>query len=506
MENKIRKILDDLYMIDDELKNNEKELEGVVRKILESKPEVEINKEFVDELKIELLEMADDIEKQSTEAKAGFSISLKDFALVMSGAAVCAVLFISTSYVNKNNFISESMDLSRSANKIQKIEDSAFGSFAEPQANNEGAREMLSSKVASDVGVDEAVGVEAGGGAGEAMMMSSPKIMPPQTSFNYVYNGGDIDLPGGKMPVYKREKTGTLSKSVAKTISSFNFPLADVEKLKDTSIPTINIREDREFGYNMYFDLTNSMLSINMNWEKWPNIHDLCEGERDCFEYNKLQMSDIPEDKPILSVADKFLSSYGVSKVDFEEPRVDKKWQKRSAYDEGEKYVPERISIIYPLKIENKNVYSEHGEVEGMILEYDIRFGRISGARNIFEKKYISSDYDVSTDMDKIVEVLNRGGNNMYYGSRESKKIDVEVGEPELALVKMWKHEFREEKQVELYVPCLVFPVIGEVDNRNFSKENVVVPIIEELINDYKNDGGDVEIMPMLRMEEDVDL
>lgn len=507
MENKIRKILDDLYMIDEDLKNSEKELEAIVRKLLESRPEVEINKQFIDELKVELLERADEIKQKSAKQSALFNISIKNFSFMLTGAAICAILFILTDYIPKDSLNSEKNVADNMISKIEKLEDGAFGSFSK---NNEvvtdeqfGSRsEVVSdSAVASVAMLEPTVGVGAGGGrAINETMMVSPKIMPPMTTYNYVYNGEKIKLPSGKLSVYKREKSAELSKALANKISSVDFSLVDTGKIKNTTVQNINITEDREFGYNFYFDFVSNMLSVNSNWERWPNIYDICgENDQDCYEYNKLQISDIPNDTTLISLADKFLVDYGISKSEFDKPIIDKKWLEQETFGRGdEKYIPERIDITYPLKVEGKSVYSEYGTFEGMVISIDIRFGKVASAMNIFEQKYSSSDYAVSSNMEKILKVLKRGGNNNFYGSDGARKIDVEVGSPDLALVKMWKQEFQEDKQVELYVPCLVFPIIGETEDGYTNRENIVVPIIEELINSYEDvDGEDFEIMPM---------
>jgi hypothetical protein len=505
MENKIRKILDDLYMIDDELRNNEKELKVIIEKLLKSKPEVEINEQFIEELKVKILEQVDEINSQSRESRKVFRISIKDFSFMLSGAAICAVLFVSTNFVDNNNLSNEKTNESKS--QIQKLKDGAFGSFSNNRETEElDGQASLARETVSDSSVEPMLGIGAGGARSESAV-SSKMILPP-TAYNYVYNGEDIVLPSGKMAVYKREKNNDLSNSIINKLKLVDFSSINIKSLKNTKVSNISMVEDKEFGYNFNFDINNAMLSAYVNWEQWPNINDVCGDDEDCFEYNRLQISDIPEDKELISIANQFFSDYGVSNKDLGDPFVNKDWLNRQIFSESNnKYIPERISIVYPLKIDNKNIYNEHGGIEGVVVEVDIRFGKVAGIRNVFEHNYSSSDYAVSTDTDKILKVMNRGGNNVYYPGSESEKIDVEVGKPSISLVKIWKNEFQKDRRVELYVPCLVFPIIGEAGDRYFNKENVVVPIIEELINDFddRREGNEIIPMPMLRMDSDMD-
>ena len=75
MDEKTKQILNDLYMIDGSLKKHEKEVTEIVNKLLESKPDIKVDGNFVRELRMELVKRAK-VMNAIEPAKQGFWTSV----------------------------------------------------------------------------------------------------------------------------------------------------------------------------------------------------------------------------------------------------------------------------------------------------------------------------------------------------------------------------------------------------------------------------------------------
>lgn len=485
MDKNIEKILNDIYLIDENLKEKEADLVKIIEELLKSKPDVKIDHEFMVKLKKELMELTGSEKKVSAENYAGIFGFRSRLSYAVFGA-VLAVLILSPVFLLRN--IQEDGGTLKNAGRqqkekssmIAKIEDGAFGSFSASELNN---KSSMSSP---------AYGRGVGGGGGLATgsaesASASDKIAMPvyeTTNYRYIYKGEPINGPENTSAVYARVKNGQLGNDLAGMLKNADISFLDMSKLSDLKVNNVTFSEDREYGYEVNLSPLEGMASIYMNWMKWPDPYASCR-DTACQDIN-LKVSDIPEDSEIISIADSFLSEYGISISSFGSGKVMKSYM--DAYprplDIGEVYVSDNITVVYPLKIEGKNVYDSSGELDGIFVDVNIRYNKASGLRSIYFQNFQSSAYETETDTDRILSVAQRGGlYGDYVFENAAKTVDIELGTPSLELVKIWKYNEKERIGQEFYVPSYIFPILNKPDGYYFRK-NVIVPAIKDMLND----------------------
>ena len=105
---KIKEILEELYLIDESLKEYQVELEKIIEKLLAAKPDVEINEEFKQKLRRELLARIEEIKGQESVSPNKFmnifNFSKLSYGLV--GGALAIILVVSGAYyANQKGFL-----------------------------------------------------------------------------------------------------------------------------------------------------------------------------------------------------------------------------------------------------------------------------------------------------------------------------------------------------------------------------------------------------------------
>ena len=107
-KNKIKEILEELYLIDESLKEHQVELEKIIEKLLAAKPKVEINEQFKQELRRELLARIEEIKGQESVSPNKFmnifSFNRLSYALV-GGALAIALVIGGVYYANQKGFL-----------------------------------------------------------------------------------------------------------------------------------------------------------------------------------------------------------------------------------------------------------------------------------------------------------------------------------------------------------------------------------------------------------------
>ena len=122
MEN-IDKILEDLYLLDPELEEYESEIKKIIMKLLESKPNIQLDQKFVLDLKNQL--------KINIKIMSKTNISfMKKFVYVLGGAMVCVLIILSIDYIGRDSS-NHLMNLVFHSNKEAKTEIKKFQSEEE---------------------------------------------------------------------------------------------------------------------------------------------------------------------------------------------------------------------------------------------------------------------------------------------------------------------------------------------------------------------------------------
>lgn len=473
MDSNIKQILEDLYAVDSSLKKHEAELIDIINKLIASKPRIKFDENFQNQLRAELLEKFNKLDNK--QPKFNF---MNKLYYVTGALAVLVLLVVTPGLMDKKTSAPASIKFSP---QIQKLSQRAFGSLSNP---NENYSESISA-------APQAIGMGGGGGGVATADGKMMEIMPYEPIvYKYVYEGEDFTVDGSQMDVLKRVR-GAVSQMDAKNImQSLNFDNLDLSSFGNLLVRNISLSEDKNFGYYVFLDFYEGMISINENWEKWPTPE------------SNIGINDIPSDDVLIGVANKFLKEHNISLDVYGEPQVDNSWRQYYAMAENKSdfFIPYMTTVVYPLVVDDKIVYDEGGSVYGLRVSINLIHKRVSNVWNLASQNYQSSVYEMETDVDRLLELASRGG-AYYYGWEDpnAKVVEIKIGKPYIAYAQVWHYE--NNASSELLIPALVFPVTNIPDEvQYFYKENVVIPLAKEIIDQRINVNDSYpEPMPLLR-------
>jgi hypothetical protein len=160
--------------------------------------------------------------------------------------------------------------------------------------------------------------------------------------------------------------------------------------------------------------------------------------------------------------------------------------------------VSNSVSVIYPFLLDGKQVYDDWGSKQGLQLNVNLEFNKVSSLYNLNTQNYQSSNYKMETDKDKILKLLRNGSIYPYYNYQETdtKIVEIPVGTPKLQYVRTW--QYKNNISDELLVPALVFPILNPDKTDNPYKTSVVIPLAKDLIDQAQkqdNGGGPIRVM-----------
>jgi len=490
MDKKIEKILEDIYDIDESMRAREAEIAKIVEELIKSKPIAKIDDDFVRRLRSELLLRASGKENKIA-AQSGFSMFGAGSKLVYSfmGAMIAVILLVPIFFyradLSPRRFATEEGNNERTAlnPSVTKISDNAFGSFLPGDIQKAGP---------SGLGVGGGGGAATSGNAtGDAAQKQAGMPIYETTNYRYVYKGQEITSLSDNVEVYARVKNDALRRDLAETFIGANMALLDMNKFENLNVNNVSFSEDRDFGYEVNLSPLDGSTNIYMNWMKWPDPYAPC-AEAGCPESIYLKLADIPEDAEILSIADGFLETYGIDRSSYGEGSVLRNFldqYPRPLEAQTDIFIPDSISVLYPLKIDGKNVYDSSGEPDGIFVDVSIRYKKVSGARNIYYQNFQSSGYAAETDAKNIIAYAEKGGlYGDYVYENATKTQDIELGDPSLDLVKIWRYNNDKRMGEEFYVPSFIFPILKKPEGF-FYRKNVIVPVIKEMLSDASGAG-----------------
>lgn len=397
-------------------------------------------------------------------------------------AAVSLALFILVfcswqSFMSIPDFKKEDGLMISSKVKVTSVGEKAFGSLAE-LTSSKGTEESADSNGAYDTAADKAassLAVPAGQGGGSSTAVDMVYPYEP-TYYKYIYKGEEFTQNEERMAVLRRV-TSNANISGSMFADVLDFDLFDINKINKAKTSNLSFYEDREFGYRTEIDLVRETVSIYKNWDKWPQDY-----------LKQLTLTDLQDDKEIIGVANAFLDDYQIDKSAYGTPEINKSFLNYYATEQQKVYVPEEISVIYPLVVDGKSVYESYGELNGLSVNYDLRNNKVSSIYNLTTHNYQSSAYEAETDVSKI---LTRAQNidgfmplkddvNVTY-----KTIELELDTPVMGYEILWKYE--DNQNLEYLVPCLVFPVKENSEAPAYMRKRVIVSLIKDFL-DQNND------------------
>ncbi len=508
MTNKqLQETLKELYEIDESLKDREKDLKKLLKKLFENKPDTKLNKRFVGKLKKELLELGKTEglvrERGRLRLLSGELRLINKFTFALGGALVAILVMIP--FLNeggikiikvtdqlKNNTETPEKMLSDFSPRLIEREKSAFGKL-ESGVPGEQTNESISVAEFVDRG-------EGGGGGGMPLLIEGKAAgMPSLTlaNYKYVYVGEVVELEQTELEVYRRIKNGDLEKYLPDTIRDLDLGSVNLSSFSGLTLENITIKQNVNLGYQIYVNLTDGRINIEQDWEKWriPEM-DECR-DQDCYNKFRLTTRDLLDDTALISIANKFVLDKEIDMKNYGTPRVDSNWKRQYELmiKNGPSYVPEVVSVIYPMMIGGKEVADESGYDYGVRANVNLRHKKVSGMIGLGMSNFESSLYETEIDFGRILEIVERGGlrQRSYPYFEGEDDIVIKVGTPHITYISKWHYE--NNKSVELFVPALIFPLL-ENDALPLYRKNIVVPLVKDML--VVTEGDLPMVMPAL--------
>ncbi|HEX5429682.1 MAG TPA: hypothetical protein VFX17_01205 [Patescibacteria group bacterium] len=485
MNEQISRIIEELKALDPQFGQYPDELEKILLSLLAVRPDPKVDPEFVRTLKSQLLQ------KLSRQKAAGFWHGLFTKKLAWSAAALALVVVAAVAALGIYSSKKQSSALSFGSDvRVVHTVDGAFGNLATLTAASSGAQGTSNalSMPESDIQVNSGVGVSSA---------PSKLIAPYQpVNYKYVYKGDSLNLPSSKLDVLKKQSPD--STALTQSLSTLGLGLLDLNSFSGSKIQSVNFSQDN--GYNLYVDLNSGTVSISGGFYAVPLASDsvvsqLCT-QSGCPGPAPISQSDIPDDATLISIANQFLSDHGIATSIYGAPEVDDRFGVQNetimgANPKTQIFWPDNVSIVYPFKVGDSEVYDESGSKTGLLVDVDVRNRKVSNVSNLSTQEYQASSYDAETDADAIIKSAESGGMYGNFGGSEgAKTVELDLGTPVQSFVQMWDYQMNSSQ--ELLVPALIFPITNAPTDGSFYQKAVVVPLISDIL---KENSGPVKIL-----------
>lgn len=466
MNNQLEQILKDLYQLDPELRNYEKELIKTIKVLLAAKPDTKFDIIFAKKLKKELMAKTGSV--SADNEKIGFFQKFQklsfNFAIPVTAAAV--LLIIAVVYTQRPGDQSQlALDLFSGSAQIENLKDNAFGKLAQtedvtfggfggstnvPAPSFEKALDSRSSAI----------------GGGEEIGIAPPEFI----NYKFIYKGGEFTIDEEQMKVYKRDAKIN-ARQAAEVIKNLNFGLVDVNTFENLELRTVSLVENKDFGYEIHVVLNEGIININQNWPSWPTV----------VERTRLSEASLPEDEKLINIAKNFLAQHNIPTSPYGEPFVNQPFAINPA-SSSKLFAPDIVSVIFPIKIEGQEIYEQSGNLAGLTVNISIAQNRVAGVYELRPPNFQASIYNVETDVQKLIEFAEKGGyhGNIFFARDGHNATELELGSPTLALARYWQNTFNFSE--ELFAPSLIFP-IEQANTPGFYRSHIVVPLVEDLLN-----------------------
>ncbi len=484
----IQTFLGELYAIDPALREHEQELIPLIEELLRHDPATSPDETFVVQLRTKLREHAHTL----SESPSLLSSMNKWFYAL--GGAVAVALILPVAYLGYQNGRSEDALYGAPlfSFQVEEAGEKAFGSLGNAVAQDQSARnEARPQSGGGGPATTSAMPPMAGGDVDMGKMIAPY----PSTEYTYVYNGSITDLQD-KVAVYKRSiKSSNIS--LTTFLSKMNLGNINLGSFDNANLDNLSFTQNVPFGYQIYVNLRDGSVSVNSNWEQWPQSR--CQTE-ECYQRERVQMSDVPTDDVLIGIARDFVNTYGIDLTHYGEPVVDNAWRATYAAtpDKNLAYVPDSQRVVFPLLIDGKPVHDQGGSLMGISIGVHVKHKKVMDVWGIMDRTYEKSNYDGVTSEQQIKDYLSTVDRYPYHimenvrgdsDAPDTKKITVELGAPVLSYAVFYMQT--DTASNEVLVPSLIFSV-KQTDG--VYRQNIVVPLAKELLDQQVTQGQPMPI------------
>lgn len=523
MNPKIKEILEELYQLDDTLKQKENQLIEIIEKMMESKPSIEIDQEFKKELRIKIMtELNSSKEKWFNFSWIKYLMTFLSWVVVVS-----LVLVMYPNIILQEKVITDKQDkglnLSFSTN-IKKIDKN--NAFWIPNFSNDRwwksiwgwwndnslMWKTLDSNIKTTWVQQETI---------EPAIAPDPKIMPyPEYKpKQYIYNLKQWEtLPQIPKEMYVYKDTWLkldITNSNFKNV--FSTDVIDISKINNLWLSGFNLYENQDFWYVFNFNINEWNISIYRNYEKWVMVNYETQ--------KKLTVNDMPSDEKVLSIVKDFLNKYSI-KIDTDKKAfVQNAWRKdyENTKNKSEYYFPDYFSVVFQQIIEWYWVYEEGWYPTWIMAWVNIRDMKVDNIWPIQKMSLEWSKYETITDSWIILDYVKKWQNynvlmdnvvsssewniwewvswSVWWNSWEKvenqiEEVQVEIWNAKIVYLKRYVYENESFKNKIYYVPAILFEVLTKQDPEKdiYPWEYITVPLVKDFMN-----TGNWIISPMVR-------
>ncbi len=483
--------LAELYELDPTLKTHEAELLPIIEKLMKSDPAVSPDQTFIDMLRVQLRE-------RSSSLTFPPSMSLFQKCTYLFGGAITATVLILAVVFRPVGTPSVITDHTASnaplfPYMIHNEGKKAFGTLKTAQPESAAMQRPQSGGGGSPA---PAMGMAGGGGGGNATMDSKMIAPYPMTQYTYVYSGELADL-ADSVDVFKHDPS-LIKLNVNAIAHNLNLGTVDLSSFSDATVDSLNITQNVPFGYSIYISLHDGTVGINQQWDQWPQSK--CQTDA-CFQSERVKAGDVPSDDALITLATTFAKNHGIDLSHYGDPFVDSSFAPIMRPMAGEEistmpaFFPDSKRIVFPLLVDGKETYDQSGMKTGISMGINLTYKRVSDVNGISSQTYRKSSYAGVTDASLIQKFI--GQIDSIYGvgdpALDIKKVTVTLGTPSIGLVNYYR--YANNMNEELLVPSLIFPIENVEGDQPVYRQNVVVPLAQDLLNEQFNQPQPMPLM-----------
>jgi hypothetical protein len=491
------RLVEEILEIDPALQAKETEVRRVVEHMLALQKDIEPNPFFIAKLRQTLREQ-EKRQHNSLDSLFSFFMNNKQVLGVSLGAFVIALGVGSYYLAGTPNSLGTPRQQPLA---MQALGAEAFGSLVSPAVTGlppESARTMMVQKTG------------AGGGSGGDVALDAKMIAPNLVEYTYVYEGDESFIPENmeELTVFLRNKNTRADGQGIFALANRFFPTINLTPLANARVQNVSLVQDVKEGYGVYIDFDEARVSVNPNYIKWYGA-DVCGGTP-CNE-QMLTVHDIPADDQLIRLANAFLNEYDVYMAQYGAPMIDTSWKTNVNTDGTYSYIPDTISVIYPLILGGHQIVEGYGtQPFGLRVNVDLRRDKVQGMWNLLGGSYAESKYPLETDVARIKKFALSGGylrGPIFYDNinTEISKKTVKLGTPTVVYQQQTVYSEKDQTSRELYVPSLSFPVMNMSDLEPYMSSAVIVPLPKELLDEREQSSLNIPMPadgPVMLMRE----
>ena len=492
----VEKILQELYQIDENLKQNESELTKIIQNMLLLKPNIKMDENFKLALKERISEKITSEKLQNYMSRHKLNI-WQIFSYIFWTAWIAAFSFFIfgetfAPHLTSENKTTQVSDMLSFENFIVEtntdfwnlkslwVNKWALGSWQEKMS-------LKSSGVVEDMMVESSslmMDVQESPWMVEGTDM---RILPIDTDFipevyRYHFSWAlNIDIPE-TLPIYKKSRVADLWKNFVEKFWNFSFNGLDISRFSDLSAGNISLNQEKKYGYSINIDFSNGYLNIYKNWDKWPQKN-----------YDENKQIDLLSDDELLQIANNFMKEYKIDVSQYWAAQIDTNYdsilREFSTSKKAPSYIPESTYIIYPSLLNGKEIITESGEKIWVKVEVDIQEKKVSSVLGLKIDQYAKSDYKIENNTENILYIANAWWRFWLETEKveNAQYIDIELKNPRLQYIHTYNYT-QNNWQEDFLIPAIVFEIESS-DKTNFMSKIISVPLLKDFYS-YDENGN----------------